>query len=197
MSAFALTGGIGSGKSTACQIFKELGATVISADKLVHQLLSPQEASYQAVLQAFGEKILKNDSKEIDRQTLKELIFNNIEAKALLESILHPAVRAKIKQLVMKKTDAPYTIVEIPLLKSKEDFPYLDGIIFIECKQDTQLERAANRDKLPQKLLESIVNSQHFLKKTKSFSDYLLNNDGEPEHLKCQIVALHQQLIEK
>lgn len=197
MISYALTGGIASGKSSACTLFEKLGAHIISSDKIVHSLFSKHEHVYQEIIKHFGEIVLNKKDQSLDRAKLKKIIFTNLEQKQWLESLIHPAVRMKIQQLIQKPKHESYTIVEIPLLKSKKDFSYLTGIIFIECDKSLQISRAINRDKTPIKLVDAIIESQDFLCETKLVSDFIINNNKSHKNLKKEVTRVHNCILKK
>lgn len=113
----AITGGLASGKSSVCRFLSELGACVVSADKIVHQLLSPNTSIGQQVIALFGEEIVV--SGQIDRSKIAKKVFNNQDLLNSLEKILHPAVRAEIDRQYhqfTEKNPQSLFVAEIPLL---------------------------------------------------------------------------------
>src|SRR5690348_8893921 len=112
----AVTGGLSSGKSTVCQIFRGLGSHVISADAIVHQLLSPNTSLGQEVIKLLGVEIVIN--KTIDRKSIANKVFNNPQLLHQLEKLLHPAVFNEMKKEYEKAKNfsAPLFVAEVPLL---------------------------------------------------------------------------------
>ncbi|MBS4168237.1 dephospho-CoA kinase [Parachlamydia sp. AcF125] len=113
----AVTGGLSSGKSSVCRFFKDLGAYVVSADLIVHQLLSPETAPGQKVIRLLGEEILVD--RQIDRLKVAQKVFNNPELLKSLEKILHPAVLDEIErnyQTAYREQKTSLFMAEVPLL---------------------------------------------------------------------------------
>src|SRR5450756_1380308 len=115
-----LTGGIGSGKSAAGQVFEELGTTVIDTDALAHALTGPGGAAIEPIRAAFGADYLTPDG-ALDRARMRELVFADAAKKRLLESILHPMIRSQTSELVQAARGA-YVILMIPLLIESHDY---------------------------------------------------------------------------
>jgi len=109
-----LTGGIGSGKSAAAQVFGELGTTVIDTDALAHALTGSGGAAIEPIRAAFGADYLTPDG-ALDRARMRELVFADAAKKRLLESMLHPMIRSQTSTLV-QAARGPYVILMIPLL---------------------------------------------------------------------------------
>lgn len=118
LKKIAITGSIASGKSTVCGIFKELGAYVISADVIAHELLSSSQTVIKRVLELLGQGVLVNN--KIDRQSIARLVFRDRELLQRFEEILHPSIREKIEENYRLQSSLtsppPLFIVEVPLL---------------------------------------------------------------------------------
>jgi dephospho-CoA kinase len=130
-----LTGGIGSGKTTVADYFSELGIEIIDADEIVHEISSPGHPSFDAILHHFGKGILSADG-TINRQALREKVFNNETERKVLEGILHPAVRLSMHQAV-KNVRSPYCILVIPLLVETGFADLVDRVLVVTAEQPT------------------------------------------------------------
>lgn len=194
---YALSGGISSGKTSACHIFKRLGARIINADLITHQLLEPNQIGYQKIHQLFGDNILDKNSNQIDKQKLKKIIFDDNEKKALVESIIHPNVRLAIEKAIEKYQEEKLIIIEIPLLKEKSDYPYLTGTIFIDIDEKTKLERLLKREDIDLSLAKKIIHSQAFLEDTKKAADYIIDNNGNLNDLENKIQKLIKEIASR
>src|SRR3990172_9234057 len=110
----ALTGGIGSGKSTVAAILRELGASIVDTDEIAHRLTAPGQPGARAIGEQFGADYLRADG-AIDRDRMRQLVFSDPAAKQKLEAILHPMIRAEVNAAV-KDAHAPYVVIVVPLL---------------------------------------------------------------------------------
>src|SRR5579872_4450591 len=128
----AITGGVASGKSTVCQFFKELGAYVVNADAIVHQLLKPDSHLGQQVIRLLGSEVLHNG--QLDRGRIAEKVFRDPKQLKALEKILHPEVIHRIAEEYEKAVkDGSYTsfVVEIPLLFEIQGESFYDAVIAV------------------------------------------------------------------
>ncbi|MFM8454402.1 MAG: dephospho-CoA kinase [Gammaproteobacteria bacterium] len=194
MSQFwiGLTGGVGSGKSTVCGLFKALGIDVISADDIVKQLTQPQTALWQAIVEHFqtqGLHILL-DNQNLNKQALSQIIFNDPIEKSWLENLLHPKVYEKIIDF-LKKSSSPYALAEIPLLLENKRENNFHRILVTDCSLETQIERVKKRglnEALILKMIQSQVSRQDRLKATHD----ILNTEFGLNALEIEVKKLHR-----
>jgi dephospho-CoA kinase len=141
-----LTGPIGCGKSTVAEWLTELGAVVIDADHVAHELTGPGTAGFDAVVGAFGEAVVRPDG-TLDRPALGQIVFADPAALRRLESIVHPAVRPKILEAVLaaERTMAPAVVVEAIKLVEGGLATMLDEIWLVVCDAEAQRARLAQR----------------------------------------------------
>ena len=145
-----LTGGIATGKSTVAQIFSELGAIVLDADRIAHRLIERGQPGYDPVVQAFGDGILRPDG-SIERPHLGRIIFADPEKRALLESILHPMLRAEEAAIIEPLAETGQSRVAVTnaaLLIETGIYRDYHRVIVVHCARDTQVERIVRRDQL-------------------------------------------------
>ena len=140
----ALTGGIGSGKSTVASMFAEHGAIIVKADDLAKEVLTKGSPQFDLVLAEFGEQILTSTA-EIDRSLLAKIVFNDQEKLNKLEQITHPAVQAKLANIVKENSEDSVIIYEIPLLIEKNLISRFDKSIAVIANQQLREDRAGNR----------------------------------------------------
>lgn len=146
LKKIAITGGIASGKSSACRFFKELGAYVVSADEIAHELLNPHTNLGQQILRHFGSEIAQNE--QISRRTLAEQAFKDPEKLKKLEELLHPEVFKKIESHYRKACEeGKYSsfVVEIPLLfeiKKEKDFDIVISVLSDEQQAKKRFEKS-------------------------------------------------------
>jgi len=143
MLKVALTGGIGSGKSTVADFLDELGAYVIDSDQLARDVVERGTPGYEAVLAAFGDGILANG--EIDRAKLAEIVFKDATARATLESIIHPLVRDAAEKMVKSLPDEAVVINQIPLLVETDGAKRFDFVITVSADEDIRRRRLIER----------------------------------------------------
>jgi dephospho-CoA kinase len=185
-----LTGGIGSGKSAACEIFSELGVPVIDADDIAHKLVKPGMPAFKEITRLFGDKIISSDG-TLDRKTIRYKVFANEIDRKKLENILHPAVYEEIAVQV-KNINSRYCVISIPLLLETDASKTVDRILVIDAPREQQLERAANRDKTDKSDINAIIDSQISRKSRLSAADDIVDNKGDITALRKKICELHE-----
>lgn len=197
-----LTGGIGSGKSTVCKLFRAIGITVIDADKIVRKIAIPSSPLLRKIITKFGKSILKKD-KTLHRKMLRDIIFNDSSAKKWLENLLHPVVyKTMIAQA--KKAKSPYVILDIPLLTEtilnrpsniRDPLTYLDRILVVDTTKKLQIERIKKRDLLSENEIKKIIKQQATRKERLEIADDVLKNLASIDNLKIQIKMIHKKYI--
>ncbi len=185
-----LTGGIGSGKSTACEIFSEFGVPVIDADIIAHNLVKPGMPVLQAIINEFGEGIVTKDG-SLDRKKLRDLIFTNETDRKKLENILHPAIYNEIAHETAGLL-SKYCIIALPLLLETGASKIIDRILVIDSPRELQLSRASIRDNVSKSDIETIMHSQISPDDRLAVADDIVNNDGDIDNLRRQICDLHR-----
>ena len=143
MLKVALTGGIGSGKSTVADFLDELGAYVIDSDQLARDVVERGTPGYEAVLAAFGDGILTDG--EIDRAKLAEIVFKDAAARATLESIIHPLVRDAAEKMVKSLPVDAVVINQIPLLVETDGAKRFDFVITVSADEEIRRRRLTER----------------------------------------------------
>lgn len=189
-----LTGGIGSGKTTACNLFKGMGVPVIDADQVTRDLTSPGKPALDAIARTFGRELIKDDG-GLDRDRMRKIIFNDADARRKLESILHPLVYAEIERLT-GEVDADYCIVSIPLLLETGNADQFDRVLVIDVPEDIQRERATRRDNTDPMEIQSIIDSQISRSERLKLADDIVRNNGDIASLEKQINQIHEKYTE-
>jgi dephospho-CoA kinase len=185
-----LTGGIGSGKSTACEIFTELGVPVIDADIIAHKLVEPGMPALEEIIKLFGKEVISNDG-TLDRKILRDKVFANSIDREKLEDILHPAVYREISVQV-ENINSGYCIISIPLLLETDASGIVDRILVVDVPRELQLERASDRDKTNKNDINAIIDSQISRKDRLSAADDIVDNKGDINDLRKKICELHE-----
>ena len=195
MIRVGLTGGIGVGKTLACEIFLSLGVPVIDADEIVRELSAPGEPAWKNIRSVFGDDILDSQG-TIDRDKLRRLVFSDENKKKQLEKILHPAVKKKIQHLAasLKKN---YCIICIPLMIESNMLNLVDTVIVIDCPESVQVERVKKRSKLNESEILKIISSQVSRNKRVEKADIVIDNSGDKTILKRRLESLHGDLMRR
>ena len=187
MFIIGLTGGIGSGKSSAAKILKDLGLKIIDLDQITHDLMKPDELGYININKEFGEKYM--DAKgTIDRKLLREEIFSSFDLKKRIESILHPIIFEECNKQLNLLTHKKYIVLVIPLLfETKNYISLIDESLLIDCDPETQIERVIKRDNVSKALANKIIKNQMNRQEKLLLADKVIFNDGNINHLKTQL----------
>ena len=194
MFIIGLTGGIGSGKSAAAEILKELGLKVIDLDLITHELMRPGELGYIEIKKEFGEKYIDTKG-ALDRKLLREEIFSSFDLKKRIESILHPIIFEECnKQLNILKHEK-YVVLVIPLLfETKNYISLIDESLLIDCDLEAQIERVIKRDNVSKALVNRIIKNQMNREEKQLLADKVILNDGNINHLKTQLDSYYKKL---
>ena len=188
-----LTGGIGSGKSTAANIFKEFGIDCIDADNVAKNILDLNKNARKLFISEFGDKYIDKDNK-INREILREDIFNDKSKIEKLESIIHPKVRDEIFKFI-ENSSSIYTIVDVPLIFETNSKDFYDKIVLVDCETNTQISRASQRDNRSNESIMKIIKNQATREQRLSIADYVISNDSTFENLKKEVIKTHQLLL--
>jgi dephospho-CoA kinase len=189
-----LTGGIGSGKSVAAAIFKDLGIDSIDADDLARDSLNINSKGYKLFINEFGEKYL-DENKDINRELLRKDIFNNPVTKIKLENLIHPLVRSGI-QAFINSSKSDYCIIVVPLIYETSSSKLYDRILVIDCDIDAQIERTSKRDNQTINEIENILDKQATREERISIADEVILNNGSIEHLRKSVLNMHKKYME-
>lgn len=193
MLKIGLTGGIGSGKSTATKYFTQLNIPIIDADKIAHELFKINTTVYKKIIAHFGKDFLTH-KKAIDRKKLRLLVFHDIKERFWLEKLIHPHVRAEIVRRIAT-LNAPYCIIAIPLLFETKFPPKVDKILVIDCPQKTQIKRIRERNHYTIKQIKTIIANQTSRKKRLKQADDIIHNINTLNDFKKRIKKLHNYYL--
>lgn len=197
MLRVGLTGNIASGKSSAARVFAELGATVIDADGIAHELMSPGHETYVQVIEAFGERIL-NPDRTIDRRLLGSIIFAEEEKRLLLNSLVHPPVIAEVDRRVAEAARANprgVIIVDAALMVETGYHRAYDRLIVVTCSPSLQMARLINRDGLTIEQARARIASQMPVEEKLKVAHYAIDTSGTFRETREQIEAVYRDLL--
>jgi dephospho-CoA kinase len=190
----ALTGGIGSGKSTVSRHFETLGVPVIDADLIARDVVTPGSPALQEIRQRFGPAIIQADGR-LDRAQLRGLVFEDNEKRQQLEAILHPRILSEMKTR-LKTLTAPYAVLVIPLLLESNQRALADRILVVDCPTSQQIERVQVRDGLEESQTRQIIAAQADRATRLAAADDVLDNSGSLEELLRATEELHRFYLE-
>lgn len=190
-----LTGGIGSGKSAASAWFESQGITVVDADIVAREVVQKGQPTLQDIHAAFGDWVLLENG-ELNRQALREHIFKAPNARQLLESITHPAIRKSIIHQLQAAT-SPYVVLVSPLLFETNQHKLTDHTLLIDATEELQIQRASQRDGQSIEQIQKIIQAQMPRLQKQSLADDIVLNDGQLEHLHDHLKQLHQLYLKR
>lgn len=190
-NAIALTGGISTGKSTTCNLFKLHGFLTIDADKIAHKLLDENSAK---IAEMFGSQYVDKNGKVI-RKELGKIIFSNEENKLKLEALLHPLIKEEIvkESRVFELQNKPY-FVDIPLFFEKMHYPIPRSLV-IYTPRDTQINRLMKRDNISKEEAELKISNQWDIEKKKQMADMVIDNSKDLKHLQNEVERIIGEII--
>jgi dephospho-CoA kinase len=190
-----LTGGIGSGKTAAAAMFGELGAAVVDTDAIAHELTGPQGAAMPAIRAVFGDAAVQADG-SLNRTAMRERVFSDAAARARLEAVLHPMIRAESVRRCAAAPEA-YAILVVPLLVEAGDAyrEALDRIVAVDCPEETQIERVIARSGLARDEVLRIMAAQSTRVARLAAADDVVDNGGDLAALRQQVENLHGRYL--
>jgi dephospho-CoA kinase len=172
-----LTGGIGSGKTRVADLFAEWGAAVIDTDVIAHDLTSPGGAAMEAIRHEFGPDVI-SPTGALDRQAMRDLVFESPEARQRLESIIHPMI-SSVTQKRAAAAQGCYLVFVVPLLvESGRWHDRVDRICVVDCDPETQISRVQARSGLTPEAIARIMSAQASRESRLAVADDVIVNDG-------------------
>lgn len=195
MAYFGLTGGVTSGKSTAARLFEELGAKIIDADRIGHELLSKSSPAYPEIVQRFGRDIL-DSSGEVNRQRLGAVVFTDAEKLRALNAILHPRIIARVEELANQHSaqdPRAVVLVDAALIFEAGIGARFSKVIVAWCRPEQQVERLMTKG-LTRDEAERRVAAQMPVEEKRRRADFVIDSSGPLQDTRRQVEALYAQL---
>jgi dephospho-CoA kinase len=190
-----LTGGLGSGKSAAAAEFARLGAAVVDADAIAHELTRAGGAAIERVRREFGDDYIDGTG-AMDRARMRERVFADPSAKARLEALLHPMIRAEAERRIAA-ADAPYVVHVVPLLVESADYRRrVSRVLVVDCAPAVQIDRVRRRSGLAEDEIRRIIDAQLPREARLSAADDVIDNSGSLDALHKQVRTLHARYLE-
>lgn len=194
MYVVAITGGIGSGKTTVANQFAELGIEVVDADIIAREVVEPGTPALAAIAAHFGADVIAPDGR-LDRRQLRERVFTDPQAKGWLNALLHPLIRSEM-QRQCAAARSPYCLLVVPLLVENRLTALANRVLVIDVDEATQIERTCRRDGVSREQAKAILAAQASRTERQAAADDVLDNqNGTPEAIKSRIFALHETYL--
>lgn len=189
-----ITGGMGAGKSTICKIFGQLGISIYDADSRAKWLMHNDAELKKEIIENFGwDSYTRKD--ELNREYLAKVVFNNEEKLAILNSIVHPAVKNDYELWTLDRKDEAYSLKEAALLFESQSYKTLHKVIVVTCPIETRIERIMKRDHVKREDILKRIENQSSDRERMSKADWVIYNDGV-KSLINQTMDLHHTILE-
>lgn len=189
----ALTGGIGSGKSTVADAFSRLGITIVDADVIARQVVEPNTPALKAIEAHFGNDIINADG-TLNRRRLRECIFTTPTEKTWLNALLHPIIHQQTQRQIADAT-SPYVLWVVPLLVENQLQHKANRVLVVDVSPETQLQRTMLRDNVSRQHAEQILAAQATREARLAVADDVIDNDGAPDAIASDVARLHAQYL--
>jgi len=217
MVVIGVTGGVGTGKSTVAKMFRQLGAVVLDADAIAHQLMEPKRLCWRRVVECFGQEIL-NEDQSINRRRLADIVFRDAQRRRDLEAIIHPAVLRQIKQRLHRlgRSRLPGTarggqarlplgyrggqarriravVLDVPLLVEVDAHGMADVLVVVTAPRQVQRTRLAHRYGDPEEV-DARIAAQMEVSAKAALADFVVDNAGTLDATRTQVKRIWEQL---
>jgi dephospho-CoA kinase len=195
MIVIGLTGGILTGKSTVSKMLAEKGTVIFDADKIGHKAYQPQTRAWREVVNAFGNAIL-GESGEIDRKRLAEIVFNDREALARLNSIMHPQIQSMVMEEIerLRREGVDLVVLEAALLIETNWTSMVDEVWVTVAPEETAIERLQNRGGLTEEQARARIRSQLTSEERAKHADVIIDTNCDLAEVRAKVEELWQRL---
>ncbi len=191
-----VTGSIATGKSTVADMLKELGARTIDFDVLSRVVMEPDKSAWRDIVSFFGEQVLLED-RTLDRDKLREIVFQDIEKKKKLESFTHPRIGEEFLKQVRQHVDQdPDAIIQAvtPLLIEANMQSFFHNVLMVYAPEEEQKRRLIERDAMTEEMAANMIRSQLSVEEKKGYCDLVVDNSGTLEETRAQVKELWSRL---
>ena len=189
----ALTGGIGSGKSTVADAFSHLGTQVIDADVIARRVVEPGTPALLSIAGHFGSQVI-NDDGTLNRRHLREQIFAHPEDKDWLNALLHPLIQQETRRQ-MQAASSPYVLWVVPLLVENRLAARADRVLVVDVPREMQIQRTMLRDRVSREHAENILAAQATREQRLAAADDVIENMGTPDAIASDVARLHEKYL--
>lgn len=200
MYLVGLTGGIGSGKSTAADRFAQLGCDVLDVDGAAHDIVQPGAPALEELAARFGRDILLPDG-QLDRPRLAKLVFNDDDARHDLDRITHPRVAARIVEHIQELVqdhrgrDPHLIVVDHPLLVETDQATRFEAVVVVEADEEARIRRLIEERGLPEEDARARIRVQASDEDRRAVASYVIDNNGDVAALRTQVDEVHADLL--
>jgi len=197
MLVAGLTGGIGSGKSAASDCFISLGVPVIDADRVARLVVEPGSEALDKIAAHFGDHVIQANG-NLDRASLRRIVFDEERERNWLEALLHPLIRDHILDTLeqLDEQGHDYAILASPLLLETDQHLLISKVIVVDAPEVLQISRTMARDNIEETQVRQILAAQMKREERLKHADFVLDNSGDEEQLREAVNALHPQLLQ-
>lgn len=190
-----ITGGIGSGKTTVCDVFKALGIPVYDADYWARWLINNHPALKKGIVDLFGSEAYAADG-AYNRPYVSEIVFTQKEKRQALNALVHPLVEQHSRQWHAEQAAQghPYTLKEAALMIESGSSRHLDALIVVTAPEDLRIQRIMQRDNMPEEQVRNRIASQMPENEKLKYADFVVHNDGR-QGMVPQVLAIHRRIL--
>ncbi len=188
-----LTGGIASGKTLVADMFAKLGVPVIDTDKIARQVVARGQPALAEVTAEFGARILTPEG-ELDRASLRQIVFQDEPLRRRLEAIVHPRIREMTLQ-ASETAGGPYQVLVVPLLIESDFQQLVDRILVVDCPESVQRERLLVRDTETPEQVERMMDAQLSRSRRLEAANDIIDNSGTQDATRRQVETLHRKFL--
>ena len=196
MLKVGLTGGIGAGKSEVSRLLVEHGAVLIDADRIAREVVAPGTPGLAAVVEAFGEDVLAADG-SLDRPRLGSIVFADPERLAVLNSIVHPLVGARSRELEETAAEDAVVVHDVPLLTENGLAPLYDVVIVVDASPETQLDRLVRLRGMSEEDARARMAAQATREQRRAIADIVIDNDVPLDELRRRVKDVWEDLVRR
>ncbi|MFF4395687.1 dephospho-CoA kinase [Streptomyces sp. NPDC001480] len=196
MLTVGLTGGIGAGKSEVSRLLVEHGAVLIDADRIAREVVAPGTEGLAAVAEVFGDQVLAEDG-SLDRPKLGSIVFADPEKLALLNSIVHPLVGARSRELENAAAEDAVVVHDVPLLAENGLAPLYDLVVVVDAGPETQLDRLVRLRGMSEEDARARMAAQATREKRLEIADIVIDNDVPLQVLRQRVREVWDDLVRR
>ena len=193
MFVIGVTGGVGTGKSTVAGMFKRLGAVVLDADVIAHDVIQPKRPAWRATVKAFGRVVLNADG-TINRRRLAANVFGSTSQRKRLERMIHPQVLRTIRQALRRLRQTPVVVLDVPLLLESGMKRDVDALVVVTAPRDVQHRRLARKFGWSKEEITARNAAQWTLAAKVALADFVVDNSGGVRATRTQVKRIWNQL---
>ena len=197
MVVIGVTGGVGTGKSTVATMFKQLGAVVLDADAIAHQVMEPKRLAWRQIVKSFGEDIL-NDDQTVNRKQLAALVFHDEQSRKRLEAIIHPQVLRTIKQRLhrlRRSRRIRAVVLDVPLLVEAGAQGLADTLVVVTAPPEVQRARLREKYKWAEGEIDARIAAQWDVSAKAALADHVVDNSDGVDATRTQVKRIWSRRV--